>query len=63
MLNHESLGLDKIKQSLKEIIAFTRIHIEELMHNYLSYFIEEKQLYVVIDVIDMVFVNCFFFFK
>jgi hypothetical protein len=43
------LGIDKLKESLREAIAFTHIKLEELMHSYVSYFINNKQLYVVLD--------------
>ncbi len=53
-LNHDKLGIDKLKQSLREVIAFTNLKIEELMHNYVSYFINDKQLYVVLDFVQQV---------
>jgi hypothetical protein len=58
-LNHDKLSIDKLKQSLREAIAFTNLKIEELMHNYVSYFIEDKELYVVLDFVQQV--NLFLF--
>ena len=45
---------EKMKQSLRETIAFTKLKNETLMHNYISHCIEDKQLYVFIDYIDLV---------
>ena len=53
-LNRDQIGKDKLKQSLREAIAFTSIKIGELMHNYVSYFINDKQLYVVLDFVEQV---------
>ncbi len=58
-LNRDKLGIDKLKQSLREAIAFTNLNMEELMHNYVSYFIEDKELYVVLDFVQQV--NLFLF--
>ena len=43
-----------MKQSLREAIAFTKLKNENLIHNYISHCIEDKQLYVLIDCIDLV---------
>ena len=53
-INREQVGLDKLKQSLKEVVAFKLIKLEELLHNYVDFFIKDKQLYVVLDFIDLV---------
>ncbi len=53
-LNRDKLGTDKLKQSLREAIAFTSLNMEELMHNYVDYFINVKQLYVVLDFVEKV---------
>ena len=53
-INRKEIGIDKLKQSLKEVIAFKLIKIEELLHNYIDYYIKDKQLYVVLDFIDLV---------
>ena len=53
-INREQVGLDKLKQSLKEVIAFKLIKIEELLHNYIDFYIKDKQLYVVLNCIDLV---------
>ena len=59
-INRKEIGLDKLKQSLKEVIAFKLIKIEELLHNYVDYYIKDKQLYLVLDFIDLV--NKYLFF-
>ena len=43
-----------MKESLREAIAFTKLKHESLIHNYVSYCISEKQLYVYINCIDLV---------
>ena len=43
-----------MKQSLREAIAFTKLKNENLMHNYVSHCIEDKQLYVFINSIVLV---------
>ena len=48
-INRDLIGTDKIKQSLKEAIAFKQLKNEELMHTYLSEFIKEKQLFVILQ--------------
>ena len=53
-INRKEIGIDKLKQSLKEVIAFKLIKIEELLHNYIDFYIKDKQLYVVLDFIDLV---------
>jgi len=53
-INRKEIGLDKLKQSLKEVIAFKLIKIEELLYNYVDFYIKDKQLYVVLDFIDLV---------
>ena len=53
-INPKQFGLDKLKQSLKEVIAFKLIKIEELLYNYVDFYIKDKQLYVVLDFIDLV---------
>ena len=53
-INRKEIGLDNLKQSLKEVIAFKLIKIEELLHNYIDYYIKDKQLYAVLDFIDLV---------
>ncbi len=53
-INREEIGLDKLKQSLKEVIAFKLIKIEELLYNYVDFYIKDKQLYFVLDFIDLV---------
>ncbi len=57
-INRDSIGTDKSKQSLKEAIAFELLKIEELMHNYISYFIKEKQLFVILENVDKVNLFC-----
>jgi hypothetical protein len=53
-INRDFIGTDKIKHSLKEAIAFKQLKIEELMHNYLSDFIKERQLFVILEDVDRV---------
>jgi hypothetical protein len=53
-INRELIGTEKMKQSLREAIAFTKLKNENLMHNYISHCIEDKQLYVFIDSIVLV---------
>ena len=48
------IGKAKAKESLKEVIAFKLIKIEELMQNYFDFYIKDKNLYVVLDSIDLV---------
>ena len=48
-INRDEIGTEALKISLKEAIMFTRIQNEDLLHNYLRYFIEEKNLYVVME--------------
>ena len=53
-INRDFIGVDKIKQSLKETIGFKQLKNEELIHNYLSDFIKEKQLFVILEDVDKV---------
>ncbi len=48
------MELEKMKQTLREAIALTKLKNENLIHNYISHCIEDKQLYVLIDYIDLV---------
>ena len=53
-INRDLIGTRKIKQSLKEAIAFKQLKNEELIHNYLSDFIKEKQLFLILEDVDRV---------
>ena len=53
-INRDLIGTDKIKQSLKEAIAFKLLKNEELMHSFLSDFIKERQLFVILEDVDKV---------
>ena len=53
-INRDLIGTDKIKQSLKETIAFKQLKSEELIHNYQSDFIKEKQLFVILEDVEKV---------
>jgi len=53
-INRDSIGIEKLKQSLREVIAFKLIKIEELMQNYFDFYIKDKNLHVVLDSFDLV---------
>ncbi len=53
-IKRELIGAEKTKESLREAISFKHIKIEELMRSYVDYLIEDKQLYVVLDCIELV---------
>ena len=59
-INRDLIGPDKLKLSLKEAIGFKQLKIEELMYNYISDFIKEKQLFVILEDVEKVkFIFCF----
>lgn len=61
-INRKLIGAEKTKETLREAISFKHIKIEELMHNYVDYLIMDKQLYVIMDCIELVFAIPLFFY-
>ena len=53
-INRNLIGAEMTKETLREAISFKHIKIEELMHSYVDYLIMDKQLYVVLDCIELV---------
>jgi hypothetical protein len=62
-IKRELIGAEKTKKSLKEAISFKHIKIEELMHSYVDFDIKDKQLYVVLDCIELVLHSSYFIFE
>ena len=50
---NRDIGVDELKYTLKEAIMITRIQNADLLHNYARYFIQEKNLYLVLDCIQV----------
>ena len=57
-INRDILTDEQLKSTLKEAIMFTRIKNEDLLHNYLRYFIEDKQLFMVMNCIQVNEIYC-----
>ena len=57
-INRDILTDEQLKSTLKEAIMFTRIKNEDLLHNYLRYFIEDKQLFMVMNCIQVNEICC-----
>ena len=58
-INRDILTDEQLKTTFKEAIMFTRIKNEDLLHNYLRYFIEDKQIFMVMNFIQVNEIYCY----